>query len=311
MQREHAAGSADQRASGATEHSSLVRWYDLARSFDPRLRPANLLREPTRNLRYARRARRAIRRYEPVLESVSGKRARRRFSQYWRLFRRFGHKIDDYYRYGLYDVPSDFEAAVFLSERRLETFCEGGYEYLGVDVSGLLDKARFATACHEHGLPTIPTIAEIVPGRVIWGRGRGEETLPKSDLISKPRDAKCGAGVERWIWSSGAYIAGSGDRLSSDALLDRLSEQSLQGPMMIQPRVQNSEPLLRLASGGLCTIRIVTSRPYDGIAEPQCAVLKMPTGSNVADNFANNVSPRRSRSKPARSELACQNPLQA
>jgi hypothetical protein len=76
-------------------------------------------------------------------------------------------------------------------------------------------------------------------------------------------------------------------RISFDSLLDRLDEQSRFAPMMIQPCIQNAPPLLSLAGGGLCTLRIVTSRPCDGAPEPQAAVLKMPTGSNVADNFAN------------------------
>lgn len=274
-------------AAGTTEQTRLLRWYSLASRFDPKLRPVNVLRDPTRLLRYARLARRGIRHYEPLLESVSGKRGRRRFSHYLRLFRRYGYSIDEYYRYELYKTSSDFEAAAYLGERRLAGLYYAAYEYLGIDVRALLDKVGFARACLEYGLPAVPTIAEVVQGRVIWGPGRSEERLPKADLITKPRDTKCGDGVCRWIWSSAGYLGASGKRVSPDALLDRLGEQSRSAPMMIQPRIQNAEPLRSLADGGLCTLRVVTSRPYDGVPEPQAVVLKMPTGSNVADNFAN------------------------
>lgn len=276
-----------QDAVSATPRSILLRWYALAASFDTKLQTAYFLREPTRFLRYLRRARRGIRHYEPLLESVSDQGGRRPFSRYMRLWRRFGHSIDDYYRYGFHGLSDDVEAAVFLSERRLGTLCDGGYEYLGVDARPLLDKVGFASACGEYGLPAISTIAEIERRRVVWGPGRSEERLPEIDLITKPRDGKCGDGVCRWIWDSGGYLDASGERLAPDVLLDRLSGQSRHGPMMIQPCIQNAEPLLSLAGGRLCTLRIVTSRPYDGTPEVQAAVLKMAAGSNVADNFAN------------------------
>ena len=271
----------------AANQASLLRWYGLARSFDPKRSTEQLIRDPTRTLRYARKALRGNRRYGRLLESVSGTTPRRPFRHYWGLFRRFGHTIDDYYRYRLHDLASDLEAAAFLCERPLVLLREGAYKHLGVEFRRLLDKARFADTCREHRLPVIPTIAEIEQGRVIWGQGGVDQGLPAADLITKPRDGMWGEGVCRWSWESCAYVNPRGERLSSDSLLDRLSEESRNSPMMVQPRMQNAEPLSSLVDGGLCTVRIVTSRSCDGAPEPQVATLKMPTGSKVVDNFAN------------------------
>jgi hypothetical protein len=274
------------RTRDLAEQRTLLRWYELARSFDPKLEVAHFLREPTRTLRYARKAARGVRRYGSLLKSVSGRELRSPFRHYWGLYRRFGHTIDDYFRYRLHDETDPLAAAMFLPERRLLTINAGGYRQLGVDYETLTDKGRFEEICHEHGFPAIQTIALVERGGVRWGRGRTDRGLPGIDLISKPVDRKHGAGIRLWRWDRGAYVDASGHRLAANVLLDRLIDDSRSGRLLIQPRVRPIESLASLARDGLCTARVVTSRPRSGTPGVQIAVLKMPTGSRLADNFA-------------------------
>ena len=267
-----------------SDASSLLRWYELAASFDPRLKRSNLFREPTRPLRYARRALRGNRHYGSLISDHADTH-RGSFLGYWRLFRSFGHSIEEYYRYRLHDLDKHVQAGAFLPERGLWTTCGNGYGFLRTDVSALLDKVRFALICSEHRLPAIPTVAGIEHGRVVWGDGAGDRGLPEADLITKPKGRKWQP-IRLWRWESGGHVDQSGNRFSPDSLIDRLCEESRNGPMMIQRRVRNPRSLFDLAGGGLCTYRVVTSRPRDGDPEVQVAVLKMPIRSSCVDNFA-------------------------
>jgi hypothetical protein len=229
---------------------------------------------------------REIRRYDPMLESTRGTRLRRPFRRYWRLFRRFGHSVEEFYRFRLHDAGSELDAARFLSERRMTLFNLMGYAHLGVCTDKMWDKSRFADLCREYRLPVIPTIAVVEDDRVIWGPGRGDGGLPAADLFTKPVLGSLGRGVSRWNWHSGVYVNESRQRFSSDALLDRLREGARGGSILVQPLVQNSGPLLHLGLGALSTLRVLTARRCDGSPELQRSVLRMPTGSNLADNFA-------------------------
>lgn len=268
------------------DSSNLLRWYRIASGFDPRPAASVSFRDPTRVLRYARRAMREIRRYAPMLESTRGTRLRRPFQSYWRLFRRFGHSVEEFYRYRLHDAGCDLEAARFLSEHRTAMFNRIGTNHLGVDIGKMWDKSRFADLCHGHGLPVIPTIAVVEHDRVRWGPGRGAEGLLATDLFTKPVRGCLGQGVSRWNWCSGAYVNASGERFSADALLDRLRDEAQGGSILVQPMIQNSGPLSQLGLDGLSTLRVLTSRRFDGSPELQRSVLRMPTGSSLVDNFA-------------------------
>jgi hypothetical protein len=150
-----------------------------------------------------------------------------------------------------------------------------------------IDKRFFDTWCGDHGLPSVPTLAEFEHDRLVYPDG-GRPTLPAADLFSKPTNWQSGRGVQRWLYDgNGSWIGADGRTHGADSLLRELSMSSreLDRPILLQRLLRNHASLAPLTAGGLCTVRVVTIRPAHGAVEALLAVYRMPVGDTPADNF--------------------------
>jgi len=154
------------------------------------------------------------------------------------------------------------------------------------EVRDLRDKRRFAARAAKAGLPVIPILAAFDRGATVHACSSGE--LPRSDLFSKNADLGGGQGARAWEWRpDGSYRAEDGSHLGVAELYQSLRTQSLQYPVILQPRITNHRALLPIAGNGLSTLRIVTVRDLLGrISVPPLACLRMAAGRLVADNYS-------------------------
>lgn len=227
---------------------------------------------------------RAVQRYGPAVARECGVPMSRQLTLLGLLGVRYRISPDDYYRYRMYRMPVR-EAPSFLSlytniERR-----EWIYRQLSIGKEPLSDKRLFYRRCSADGLPVPETVAEFEGGAVRWW---SDGKLPRCDLFVKEGAALCGAGAARWDFQGEDQWRADGGRLVDEPdLIGELCEQSRSAMLLLQRRLENHPDLVPLGPAGLCTVRVVTIRkPEDTTPEILLAVFRMPTGANVADNFA-------------------------
>jgi hypothetical protein len=199
---------------------------------------------------------------------------------------RFGLDPISYYRFQLYRSERRGRASEFVQTsdvgRVLRWLVRSTPGYPAV----FRDKRVFDRWCREHGLPSIPTLAEFEDGRLVRA---SEVRLPRCDLFSKPSNGQCGQGAKRWTFDGTDRWHDSPPYSYTDlGLLDHLARQSseLRRPILLQRLLVNHRSLRPLAPGRLCTARIVTGRQIERPSEVLQGVYRMPVGSTVADNFA-------------------------
>jgi hypothetical protein len=148
-----------------------------------------------------------------------------------------------------------------------------------------LAKHLFALRCKETGLPSAPVLGEFVDGRP---DGR-LESLPATDLFSKPTGRRSGSGAMAWRYDRNQdcfFNTETGQKFSREALVEHLCVLSRQhGRVILQPRLVNHAALSPLTNGALSTLRIVTCRTPFGSIDLMPPVIKMPAGCLVVDNF--------------------------
>jgi hypothetical protein len=198
---------------------------------------------------------------------------------------RYGISPDEFYRYRMYRMPVR-ETRLFLSLKTNIERREWLYRRLSIEKEPLSDKRSFYRRCGAEGLPIPETVVEFECGAIRWW---SDPRLPMCDLFAKEGASLCGAGAARWDFEGNARWSGAGARLVDEqSLISELCEQSSRGAiMLLQRRLRNHPALVALGPAGLCTVRVVTIRDLeDGRPETLLAVFRMPTGGNVADNFA-------------------------
>jgi len=154
------------------------------------------------------------------------------------------------------------------------------------EVKDLRDKCRFEARASKAALPVIPILAAFDQGAAVRACSPGE--LPRSDLFSKNANLGGGQGTRAWEWCpDGSYSAEDGSRLTVAELYQSLRAQSLQYPVILQPRIANHRALLAISGKGLSTLRITTVRDMLGrISVPPLACMRMAAGRLVADNYS-------------------------
>lgn len=210
-----------------------------------------------------------------IIHERSGKSPARQLAEQMGAYFSAGILPPWYYMFELHDDPS--KAPQFLN--RFETK-RGIYplvkEKRGAS-SPLNDKLEFARRCQAHQVRTVPVIATASNGRVDFCEG---ERLPPIDLFIKPIDGRGGTGAERWDHADGRYACAGRGSLSGSELLERLREQSIGRPRLVQPRIRNCAELNDLNNGALSTFRIVTCLDELGRPEVVAAVMRMAIGDN-------------------------------
>jgi hypothetical protein len=176
------------------------------------------------------------------------------------------------------------EASLFLPEHtkfKLRTLL---YDQLMLDCKPLTDKRAFYRICRDIGLPAPDTAADFEKGAIRWW---SDGQLPRCDLFVKEAASLCGRGAARWDFDGVGRWRGEGGRLADERqLIDRLCDLSRSKPLLLQRRVENHPQLRALGPAGLCTVRVVTSHEPGGAIRVLVTAFRMPTGNEVADNFA-------------------------
>ena len=146
------------------------------------------------------------------------------------------------------------------------------------------NKHRFCQHCIDHGLNTPQTVAtfnnEGVPEDWIDAAHR----LPRVDLFLKPIAFAGGRGAMRWEylpgdeprWTSGGVV------LDEDGLIAKCREM----PCMLQKVLKTGPELADLSPKSLPTFRLITLQFANGHREVALAVLRLPVGEMVVDNFS-------------------------
>jgi hypothetical protein len=211
---------------------------------------------------------------------LSGKTAFRQFLEQLELGIGEGVPPRSYYLFSLFDETRKELAPAFVH------YHENNYLTALFATSAerniLDEKLRFHDFCQETGFPTPPVPAVFQKGAQVKGI-----SLPAIDLIVKPLTGYCGQRIERWVCDeNGNYSSRGKGPLSGDALKTCLEKLSTHGGLLVQPRLLNHDYLAGLSTGGLCTARLVTVRTPDGKPELVAAMLRMPLGNSVVDNFS-------------------------
>jgi hypothetical protein len=271
-------------SSTAETQSEALRWFHArARRADPHLRLRHVFKDPLRRLRYARIARRGVDEYGGTARELWGLSPRRQFLRYLQCWR-YGHTIEEFYYYGLGRPEWRPHAASFLSWRRMRAL-DRLYPARGVDVGLLQNKARFARHCFAAALPAIPTILEL-DGRVErWADGASPRAIASGGIIVKPRDGMGGDGVRAFDKVAGGYRDEAGRELAPAELIDGWKHESKRHALVVQPRVRNGAEGARWSRGGLCSVRVVTTRRGDEPPSLLLALLRVPAADAVVDNM--------------------------
>jgi putative polysaccharide biosynthesis protein len=198
---------------------------------------------------------------------------------------RTGFRFEEFYLHQLYlpdrwrsrmrQVPSSQSCAAQFSliERTRVT----DFQLLG-------EKHLFAARCKEAGLPSTPVLGEFIDGHPDGKL----ESLPVTDLFSKPTHRFGGAGAKSWRYDRSQdcfFNAETGQKFSREALLEHLCDLSRQdGRVILQQRLRNHAAISPLTNGALSTLRIVTCRTPFGSIDLMPPVIKMPAGRSVVDN---------------------------
>jgi hypothetical protein len=240
------------------------------------------LRPAVRALRSLSLAAQGVRRYGGPVRATYGITYLRQLIALWRLNLKNGYTADDFYRYRLYGV-TPARSAQFVTLWSNIAIRTELYRRLGLDVDQLADKRRFGRACSANGLPVAATVEDVADGQVTWWSA---SRFPPADLFVKEAASMCGAGAASWTYSDGRWSSG-GITLDASGLCARLMALSREAPLLIQWRLCNHPDLAAFGPSGLCTVRVVTERsPLAPDARVLLAAFRMPTGGDVADNFA-------------------------
>lgn len=149
------------------------------------------------------------------------------------------------------------------------------------------DKIQFHDHCVKHNVSTPPIYS------VITIKGGELDTddkiqLPEEDLFFKRVDGACGVGAKRLTYNEGVYKDANGNEYQRGDL-NRIIEPSQHGSAtyIVQPVIRNHESWRKFTSGALATCRILTAKlPESETVIPLSAVLRLPSGGAIADNFS-------------------------
>ena len=277
--------AADRHAARVHRWHRRLWWSEVTASHKSLRRVVRALRKPWRA---AQEARAAIRRQDLALAGERGVTPAVQFMHQCWLRVRHDLPCDTYYRYDLH-LPEQRARA-----RRYVSHAEGILLLTRLDAlvspkdqAALADKRTFLARCEERGLPAVPILASYEGGQGTGPQAGPLPELPPCDLFVKPAALFCGIGATCFRHLSGhGYEGPDGRRFTSVELHTELARRSLDGPLVLQKCFVNDPRLLGLTGGGLATIRFVTLRRPEGGYEPLLAVLKLPIGASVVDNFA-------------------------
>ena len=225
-------------------------------------------------------AARATFRYGAQARERTSKRLGRQFIEQVFLGLAEGVPPRSYYLFGMFEEKNAARASEFVH------YHENNYLSAPFvsdrDRQVLDDKVRFHELCTHLAIASPPILSCFHADRA-----DGLDELPPVDLIVKPLGGCAGGRIERWEWrGKGVYSNPEGSMKDASTLRDHLRGLSRDQPFLVQARLENHPILRALSTGGLCTARLVTTRSPGKPSRMAVAVLRMPVGGSVVDNFS-------------------------
>lgn len=225
----------------------------------------------------------AVWRSGPTLRRTEGVPLPRQLAHVAWITLRWGLRPREYYLCGLYRPGGMRRAPLFITSRdHVEILL-----CLNSRSRPRLGKVEFWLRCREHGLPTIPILAECpagAPDPILY-----EPDSPEweGDLISKPSFGALGKELRLWRREEdGGYRDGDTRVASRTELLTWLMARTDDDGTVVQPRRSNHPVLAEVSSGALCGIRIDTIRePRSKSIEVLFAMARLPRTGAPADNL--------------------------
>jgi hypothetical protein len=216
------------------------------------------------------------------------------------LLARFGYGLGPrmYSLYRLWRKPVS-QWGEYLDDRRKNRLLRPLFS--SEQVGYLDDKVEFCRRCTAAGLPTVPVLGVITggDGGAVAGVERISSPAALAALVAgnphglflKPRDAAHGVGGFS-ILPVGSALDCGGRRFSPEEAYEDCRSRAARhgGLLVVEPRVRPARELMPVMSPhGLGTIRAVTR--IDGRqARVLAACLRIPVGTNDADNFKHGAS---------------------
>jgi hypothetical protein len=217
--------------------------------------------------------------------SIHGISHRQQIIQQCWLHLRYNVPLHDYYIYELYreerwNRVSEHVPAFWMLQEELINRTSPG------DKAICDDKVSFFEHCKRHTIPTVPVLGIIDDrgGRNLQG---GPLTNPRMDVFIKPKQGYEGRCAHLLCYQHGRYANARASYESWGAALTSWTERlgSVED-FIVQPRISVHADWLPYTSGAVPTVRLVTYRTLSGGIAPLAAVLRMPVGDAITDNWA-------------------------
>jgi Sugar-transfer associated ATP-grasp len=208
----------------------------------------------------------------------------RQLSDQIRLMKRYNITPSSYYKFKLFLNENRMKALQFLQHHEICTLLPGLNKNL--DTQELDNKLRFSENVRRYGFPTPAVIAVFERGTMQWYEGKSGQ-LPRADLVFKPSNLWCGIGVKRWYYDSETdQWSHNHQKLNEEKLIFECRSLSQDNQYILQYCVLNHRDIQPLAGIGVCTVRAVTYRQWQGTPHLLLACFRMPTANSFVDNFA-------------------------
>jgi len=231
-------------------------------------------------------AARAVRMYGGKVVAGYGISARRQFIQLMRVRLR-GDSAVSYYKFQLFRPDRWKRSIHFIEDAGVLLQVLSRRVGPSEDAGAVMHKDDFDRWARREGIACPQTLGVIPPdGRVAWS----VERLPPVDLFVKPTSLRAGRGAALWRCSDvgkPVWQDGQGRVVDAAGLEACVAEEARKHgqAFVVQVALRNHPGLQGVTNGALATVRLMTVRDGHAIAQPLLAVLRMPVGQAVADNF--------------------------
>ena len=140
-------------------------------------------------------------------------------------------------------------------------------------VSEIRNKVLFAKCCEERGVPFPQTLATLKGGKIEIHSNAAAFDV---DLFCKRQSGMGAIGTQSFHYEApGRHIGLGGKEYDLDGLLQKLKQDSVKHPMLVQPWLKNHPSIADLAHDSLITMRVVTCKNERDEPEVTLAMLRL------------------------------------
>jgi Sugar-transfer associated ATP-grasp len=141
-------------------------------------------------------------------------------------------------------------------------------------ISELRNKVLFAQCCEGSGVPFPQTLATLKGGKIEIHSN--DAAVFDIDLFCKRQSGMGAIGTHSFTYKAcGHYRGSDGQEYDLEGLLQRLKQESMAHPMLVQPWLKNHPSIAHLALDSLITMRVVTCKNERDEPEVTLAMLRL------------------------------------